>query len=169
MSNIPAAKFLILEGGTQVQGRSCSIGGKYTKKTNDDLFSNKKVVVFGVPGAFTPTCSNQLPDFEEQYDQLKLLGIDEVYCVSVNDTYVMNAWAHSLSIKNVKLLPDGPGDFTKAIGQLADMSSWGFGLRSKRYAAIINNGVVEKMLSEPNDGYAESSPARVIKYLQTGE
>ena len=93
------------------------IGGQWLNKTTDDYFAGKRVVLFSLPGAFTPTCSSlQLPSFEKEYGQIKLLGIDEVYCVSVNDSYVMNAWANHMKIESVKLIPDGSGNFTRFMG-----------------------------------------------------
>ena len=104
--------------------------------STDDLFKDKKVVLFGLPGAFTPTCSSeQLPTYDQEYDKFKSLGIDEVYCISVNDAFVMNAWARDLGIKNVKMIPDGDGAFTRSLGMLINKPLQGFGMRSWRYSA----------------------------------
>ena len=123
--------------------RDESIGGpnpyRWEKVSTDDYFKGKKVILFSLPGAFTPTCSTyQLPDFEKLYPEFKNLGIDEIYCISVNDAFVMNAWAKSQDIKNVKVIPDGSGDFTRQMGMLVKKDNVGFGMRSWRYAAIIN-------------------------------
>jgi peroxiredoxin len=102
------------------------------------------VILFSLPGAFTPTCSSQqLPGFEKNANELKKLGIDEIYCCSVNDSYVMNAWAKKMNISNVKVIPDGSGLFTKYMGMLISKDHDGFGQRSWRYMAIINDGIVE--------------------------
>ena len=118
--------------------------------TTDDLFKGKKVVVFSLPGAFTPTCStSHLPRFEELYDEFKALGVDEVICVSVNDAFVMYKWGVDQGRKNVFLLPDGNGEFTEGMGMLVDKTNLGFGKRSWRYSMFVNDGEVEKQFIEP--------------------
>lgn len=142
--------------------------------TSFDYFGGKRVVLFSLPGAFTPTCSTyQLPGFEGNYDEFKALGIDEIYCISVNDAFVMNAWAKSQNIENVKVIPDGSGFFTEEMGMLVEKDNLGFGARSWRYAAVINNGRIEKMFVEPGledncpvDPYGETSPENILKYLK---
>ena len=146
---------------------------RWEDKSTYDYFGNKRVLIFSLPGAFTPTCSAyQLPGFEDKYDEFKSLGIDEIYCISVNDAFVMNEWARNLGIKNVKVIPDGNGDFTRLMGMLVNKTAIGFGPRSHRYAAIINDGVVERLFEEPGrednhngDPYGESSPETVMAYL----
>ena len=137
---------------------------------------DKKVLVFSLPGAFTPTCSTkQLPAYDEAYDRFKGLGIDEVYCVSVNDGFVMNAWGKDLGIKNVKLLADGNGDFTQAMGMLVRKRHVGFNTRSWRYAIYVINGIVDQAFIEEgynhdgsdNDPYTVSDPETVINYIET--
>jgi len=169
---VPNTTFAFREGDTEPAGGGCPIGGEFVFKTTADLFDNKRVVVFSLPGAFTPTCSTyQLPGFEEQYAEFKAKGIDEIYCISVNDAFVMNAWAQALNIKNVKVIPDGSAGFTRGMDMLVDLSAIGFAWRSRRYAAIINNGVVEHMFEEPAasdsdpDPYGVSSPENVMKHL----
>ena len=171
---IPKVIFKTREGDSSNSPNECSIGGKWVDKSTDDYFKDKRVVIFSLPGAFTPTCSSQqLPGFENNYLKLKDLGIDEVYCSSVNDSYTMNAWADKLKIHNIKLIPDGSGLFTKFMGMLVSKDHNGFGQRSWRYMAIINNGIVEKWWQEPginNDGsdddpYIETTPENCIKYL----
>lgn len=138
-----------------------------------DLFSNKRVILFALPGAFTPTCSSkQLPGFEEKYDEFKALGIDEIYCLSCNDSFTMNAWAESLNIKNVKMIPDGSNRFTRRMNMLVEKDNLGFGDRSWRYAAIVNNGKIEQLFEEPgkrnnadDDSYTVSSPENVLDFL----
>jgi len=130
--------------------------------------------LFSLPGAFTPTCSGQqLPFYDEMYNKFKDKGIDDVYCISVNDAFVMNAWARDLGIKNVKMIPDGCGTFTSNMGMLVAKPAQGFGMRSWRYAAVVNDCVVEKMFEEPgfnnfsddDDPYVVSKPEIVKNYL----
>ncbi len=117
-----------------------------------ELFRGKRVVVFSLPGAFTPTCSNrQCPAFELAYDEMRELGVDEVYCVSVNDAFVMHNWANSLGLKNVKLIPDGSGHFTRRMGMLINKEHVGFGYRSWRYAMVVDDGVVEQVVRGAGD------------------
>ena len=137
-----------------------------------DLFRGRRVVLFALPGAFTPTCSNeQLPGYERNYKAFRK-HVDEVYCLSVNDAFTMNAWGKELKIKNVKLLPDGSAKFTEKLGMLVAKDNLGFGVRSWRYAVVINNGVIEAAFVEPgkrnnaaDDPYGESSPENVLNYL----
>lgn len=158
--------------------RDESIGGdnpyRWQDVTSDELLKNRRVVLFSLPGAFTPTCSTyQLPGFEENYDNIRNLDIDEVYCISVNDAFVMNKWAEHVGIQNVKVIPDGSGNFTRFMGMLVGKNHLGFGMRSWRYMAVIKDGVVEKWWQEPginNDGsdddpYGETTPENCLKYL----
>ena len=148
--------------------------GDFVTRTTSDLFAGKRVVVFSLPGAFTPTCSAyQLPGFEEKYEDFTALGVDTVYCVSVNDAFVMNAWAKDQNIEKVQLIPDGNAYFTRAMGQLVSKSNLGFGDRSWRYAAVIQDGVIEKLFVEDGksdnheaDPYRESTPEQVYDYLK---
>ena len=140
---IPNVIFKTREGDSSASSNECSIGGKWIDKSTKDYFTGKRVVIFSLPGAFTPTCSSQqLPGFESNYLKLRDLGIDEVYCCSVNDSYTMNAWADKLKIQNIKLIPDGSGLFTKFMGMLVSKDHNGFGQRSWRYMAIINDGII---------------------------
>lgn len=147
---------------------------RWQDMTTGDYFANKRVILFSLPGAFTPTCSTyQLPGFEDNYAEFRTLGIDEIYCLSVNDAFVMNAWAKAHDIVNVKVIPDGNGDLTQSMNMLVKKTNLGFGNRSWRYAAIINNGVVEAWFEEPGmsdncetDPYGESSPENILKYLK---
>jgi len=140
----------------------------------DQLMDDKKIVIFGLPGAFTPTCSTQqLPGFEEMYDQFIESGVDEIYCTSVNDTFVMNAWFESQGIEKVKPLADGCGDLARSLGMLVKKDNLGFGLRSWRYAMLVVNGTVELFCPEPNltdnaqeDPYGNSSPAEMLTEVQ---
>jgi len=171
-TRIPDITFYYREGDLPPGDGGCPIGGEFVHKTTKDLFGGKRVVVFSLPGAYTPTCSTyQLPGFENNYFKIRDAGIDEIYVASVNDGFVMNAWADFLGIQNVKVLPDGNGEFADALGRLADFSQLGFGKRSKRFAVVIKDGVVEKAFVEPDatadnpDPYGESSPENVMNYL----
>lgn len=171
MKRVPSVVF-------KTRVRDESIGGdnpyRWQDVTSDDYFANKRVVLFSLPGAFTPTCSTyQLPNYEKMYEQFKEIGIDEIYCMSVNDSFVMNAWAKSQNLKNVKVIPDGNGEFTRKMGMLVDKSNRGFGMRSWRYAAIIDDGNIERMFVESTvedqaetDPYGESSPENVFKHFE---
>jgi peroxiredoxin len=171
-TKIPEITLMYREGDLPPADGGCAIGGKWVQKTTDNLFAGKRVIVFSLPGAFTPTCSTyQLPGFENNYFKFRDKGIDEIYVASVNDSFVMNAWADFLQIENVKVIPDGNGELAEALGMLIDMSAVGFGKRSRRFAAIINDGVVEKAFVEPEatddnpDPYGESSPENVMANL----
>ena len=133
--------------------------GEWVNKTTDDIFADKEVVIFGLPGAFTPTCSlEQLPGYESAFAEFKKVNIDDIYCISVNDAFVMNAWAENQGLKNVKVIADGDGAFTRSLGMLVDKPAQKFGLRSWRYSAFIVDGNVQKVFVEPginNDGIDE--------------
>jgi peroxiredoxin len=164
-----------------IEGKKCSNAvlktrkiGKWVDVSTNDLFKSKKVILFSLPGAFTPVCSEkQLPGFEENYDKFLGLGINEVYCISVNDGFVMNAWADQQKLRKVKVLPDGNADFTRSMGMLVEKKHVGFGQRSWRYCAIINDGVVEKWWQEVGmnnegsdpDPYEETTPENCIEHL----
>ncbi|EFA69645.1 peroxiredoxin [Cylindrospermopsis raciborskii S07] len=155
------------------------IGGpnpfRWQDRTTQQLFAGKRVVVFSLPGAFTPTCStSHLPRYEELYDEFKSLGVDEVICVSVNDAFVMYQWGKQQGAQKVFLLPDGNGEFTRKMGMLVDKSNLGFGMRSWRYSMVVNNCQIEKIFVEP--GYEDNCPTdpfevsdadTMLKYLQS--
>jgi peroxiredoxin len=159
--------------------RDESVGGdnpyRWEDVTTEDLFANKRVVVFSLPGAFTPTCSTyQVPGFEEAYECIKSLHVDDVYCVSVNDAFVMNAWAKAQGVENIKMIPDGSGKFTAGLNMLVEKDNLGFGNRSWRYVMLVIDGVIEKSFVEPGqmdncpeDPYGETSPESVIAYLES--
>ena len=162
----------------QTRVRDDSISGdnpfKWESKSTDQLFSNKKAILFSLPGAFTPTCSTfQLPDFNNLYNEFKEFGIEEIYCISVNDSFVMNAWAKYHEVGNVKVIPDGNGEFTRKMGMLVKKDNLGFGYRSWRYALILENKNIIQSFVEPgysdnaeDDPYGESSPQNILKYLK---
>jgi peroxiredoxin len=149
--------------------------GEFVTRTTADLFNGKRVVIFSLPGAFTPTCSAyQLPGFEDNYDEFASLGIDAIYCLSVNDGFVMNAWAKDQGIEKVTLVPDGNAYFTRSMGYLVNKSNLGFGQRSWRYAAVVENGVIEKLFVEEGlrdnadtDPYEVSTPEAVLEYVKS--
>ena len=154
------------------------IGGenpyKWSTLSTNEISKDKRIVLFSLPGAFTPICStNHLPDFEKKYNELCKLGIDDVYCLSVNDAFVMNKWGQHLGVKNVKLLPDGSAEFTKKMGALVKKDNLGFGDRSWRYAMVINNGKIEKVFTEKGfsdncstDPFKASNVENVLSYLK---
>lgn len=159
--------------------RDESIGGdnpyRWQDVSSDELFSNKKVVVFALPGAFTPTCdSTHLPGYEKSYNDIKALGVDEVYCLSVNDAYVMGRWGKSLDVSKVKLIPDGSGEFTKKIGMMVKKDNLGFGERSWRYSFYAEDGIIKKAFVEPgfqddcpDDPFEVSDAKTMIDYLKS--
>jgi peroxiredoxin len=159
--------------------RDESVGGenpyRWQDVSTDDIFKGKKVVVFGLPGAFTPTCSStHAPGFEQLYGDLKAAGADEVYCVSVNDAFVMKSWADKLGIKNVKMLPDGNGEFTKGMGMLVKKENLGFGDRSWRYSMFVEDGTIKKLFVEPGymdnceeDPFELSDAKTMLEYLKS--
>ena len=155
-------------------GGGCSIGGTWKDLSTNDLFKDKRIVIFSLPGAYTPTCSSQqLPGYEEKYDELKKY-VNEIYCISVNDAFVMNAWFRDQSIKKVKPIGDGEGKFTKEMGMLVNKPKQGFGMRSWRYSAFIDNCKVEKLFVEDgknnegsdNDPFELSDVDTMLNYLK---
>ncbi|MER8867324.1 peroxiredoxin [Mesorhizobium sp. M0751] len=166
-NKIPSVTFRTRVRDESIEGPS---PWRWEDKTSDDYFSGKRVILFSLPAAFTPTCSTyQLPDFEKLYEEFEKEGIDAIYCVSVNDAFVMNEWGKALNLQKVKLIPDGSGEFTRKMGMLVAKNNLGFGMRSWRYAALINDGVVEQWFEEEGlsdncetDPYGVSSPLNVL-------
>ncbi|MBS3902959.1 MAG: peroxiredoxin [Anaplasmataceae bacterium] len=161
--------------------RDESVGGenpyRWQDVSSEDLFKGKKVVLFALPGAFTPTCSaSHLPGYESSYDEFKSLGIDEVYCLSVNDAFVMNQWGKHQGTEKVKLLPDGSGEFTRQMGMLVKKDDVGFGERSWRYSAYIEDGEIKKVFAEfgfsdncPTDPFEVSDAKTMLDYLKNSK
>jgi peroxiredoxin len=148
---------------------------RWQDRCTGELFSGKRVVVFSLPGAFTPTCTTeQCPAYERAYEELRALGIDEIYCISVNDAFVMYQWARHLSIAKLKLIPDGSGAFTRRMGMLVNKEHLGFGYRSWRYSMLVTDGIIQQLFEEPGindngadeDPYTVSSPEHMIAYLR---
>ncbi|MGR3590910.1 MAG: peroxiredoxin [Limimaricola soesokkakensis] len=158
--------------------RDESLGGpnpfRWEERDTASYFAGKRVVLFSLPGAFTPTCSTyQLPGFEKNIEAFRAHGIDAIYCMSVNDAFVMNQWARAQNLENVEVIPDGSGEFTRRAGMLVRKDNLGFGLRSWRYATVINDGRVEAWFEEPGlcdnhpeDPYGVSSPENVLAWLE---
>ena len=114
-----------------------------------DIFAGKRIVIFALPGSFTPTCSNtHLPGYESHFDKFKSLGIDEIYCLSVNDAFTMFQWGRHQGVEKVKLLPDGSGEFTRLMGMLVKKDNVGFGERSWRYSMLVEDGVITRLFQE---------------------
>ena len=137
--------------------------------TTEDLFKNKTVIVFSLPGAFTPTCSSShLPRYDELAPVFKEHGVDDILVVSVNDTFVMNAWAEDQGTENIKFIPDGNGEFSEGMGMLVDKEDLGFGKRSWRYSMLVKDGVVVKQFIEPNepgDPFKVSDADTMLNYI----
>lgn len=154
---VPAAKFKTRKDG------------EWVELSSDDVFAGKTVVVFSLPGAFTPTCSSaHVPRYDQLAPVLKKHGVDEIYCISVNDAFVMDEWAASQHVKNVGFLPDGNGEFTKGMGLLVGKEDLGFGKRSWRYSMLVKDGVIEKMFIEPEkpgDPYEVSDADTMLDYV----
>lgn len=139
------------------------------------FFKNKRVLVFALPGAFTPTCSNkQLPDYIKAYNTILSASIDAIYCISVNDAYVLKAWFDDNSVENIQFIADPLGDFTGGLGMLVEKNNIGLGLRSWRYAMIVNNNVIEAWFEEAgicnncnNDPYSATTPKAILEYLNS--
>ena len=143
----------------------CSLGPNSFEV--DKLVAGKKIVLFALPGAYTPTCSaKHVPGYVEQFDALKAKGIDEIWCISVNDPFVMGAWGRDLKVgKKVRMFGDGSGEFTKKLGMEFDLTARGLGVRSQRYAMIIDNGVVKYFALEEPGKFEVSDAATTLKNL----
>lgn len=158
--------------------RDESIGGdnpfRWQDVSTDEIFKGKKVVLFALPGAYTPTCSStHLPGFDKNYQALIDQGVDEVYCLSVNDAFTMFQWSKHLGVENVKMLPDGNGDFTRMMGKLVKKENLGFGERSWRYSMLVEDNKITKLFSEtgqsdncPDDPFTVSDADTMLKYLK---
>ena len=149
-------------------------GPDWWDETAEDYFKGKRVLVVSLPGAFTPTCSSkQLPGLEDLYEKFKEKGIDEIYCLSVNDSFVMNAWAKDLGIEKIKMIPDGSGQFTRDMDMLVFKPEQNFGYRSWRYAMLINDMEVEKIFIEEgknqmgfdDDPYEVTKPENILNNI----
>ena len=146
--------------------------GRWRDVHTRDLFAGKTVVAFSLPGAFTPTCSSaHVPRYDELAPLFQKAGVDEIVCISVNDAFVMDAWAREQETKNIRFLPDGNGELTRAMGMLVDKKDLGFGERSWRYSMLVRDGVIEKMFVEPEkegDPYEVSDADTMLDWLAPG-
>jgi len=159
--------------------RNEALGGpnpfEWKDLSSDEIFKGKNVVVFSLPGAFTPTCStSHLPRYEELYADFKAQGVDAVVCISVNDAFVMFQWGKSQNAKNVFLLPDGNGEFTRKMGMLVDKNNLGFGQRSWRYSMYVEDREIKKLFAEPGfsdncatDPFEVSDADTMLNYLKS--
>jgi peroxiredoxin len=146
----------------EVASEGCSIGPNKFEVAN--LTAGKKIAIFGLPGAFTPTCSaKHVPGFLANYDRFKAKGVDEIWCIAVNDAFVMGAWSKDQHAQGkIRMMADGSGKFTKALGLELDLTERGLGVRSKRYSMLVENGVVTKLNVEPSGGGFEVSNAETL-------
>jgi peroxiredoxin len=161
--------------------RDASVPGpnpfRWQDLSSEEIFAGRKVVLFALPGAFTPTCSsNHLPRYEELHEEFLAQGVDQIICLSVNDAFVMYQWGKAIGAKNVFLLPDGNGEFTRKMGMLVDKSNLGFGLRSWRYSMLVNDGTIERIFPEPEfgdncpvDPFEVSDADTMLAYLKGAE
>ena len=144
-------------------------GEQWVDVSTDEIFKNKTVVVFSLPGAFTPTCSStHLPRYNELAPVLFENGVDDIVCISVNDTFVMNAWLADQEAEQVRVIPDGNGEFTDGMGMLVDKQDLGFGKRSWRYSMLVKDGIIEKMFIEPDkpgDPFEVSDADTMLNYI----
>ena len=147
---------------------------RWQEASTNDIFSGKRVVIFSLPGAFTPTCSStHLPRYEELFDDFQAEGIDQIWCISVNDAFVMFNWGKQIGVHSVRLLPDGNADFTRRMGMLVEKRNLGFGQRSWRYAMVVDDKIIEKMFIEEgitdncqSDPFEKSDADTVLSWLK---
>ncbi|MCX7272811.1 MAG: peroxiredoxin [Burkholderiales bacterium] len=149
----------------EVEGNGCSIGPNAFKVS--DLVKGKKIAMFALPGAFTPTCSAQhVPSYVKHFDALRAAGVDEIWCVSVNDAFVMGAWARDQHAGGkVRMLGDGSADFTRKVGLELDLTARGMGVRSQRYSMLIDNGVISQLNVEAPGKFDVSGAETLLKQL----
>tara|TARA_B100000989_G_scaffold125803_1_gene93296 strand:+ start:43 stop:522 length:480 start_codon:yes stop_codon:yes gene_type:complete len=140
---------------------------KFVQKNIADYFVNKKIIAFALPGAFTPTCSDyHLPAYEQEFENLCALGVDDIYCISMNDPYVIEKWQESSGINKIKFIPDGNGTFTKDMNMISDRSSSGMGERSYRYSMYVENKKIVKLFKDENGKFDVSDPKTMINFLK---
>ena len=174
MTQVPQTVFKTRVRNDQLEGPNPF---EWKDVTTNDIFKGKKVVVFALPGAFTPTCSStHLPGYEKHYDEFKALGVDQVICLSVNDAFVMHKWGKDLGCEKVFLLPDGNGEFTRLMGMMVKKENLGFGDRSWRYSMLVEDGEITKQFVEPGftDNYGEdpfevSDADTMLEYLKRNQ
>jgi glutaredoxin/glutathione-dependent peroxiredoxin len=154
-----------LQEFVEVEKEGCSIGPNTFNV--QDLVKGKKIAIFGLPGAFTPTCSaKHVPGYLASYDKLKAKGVDEIWCISVNDAFVMGAWGREQkSAGKVRMMADGAADYTKKLGLEFDLTARGFGVRSQRYSMLVDNGVVKSVNLEAAGKFEVSDAESMLKQL----
>lgn len=171
-SNVPDVVFKTRVRDESVEGENPF---RWQDLSSSDIFKGKKIVLFALPGAYTPTCSNtHAPGYESRYDEMKTMGIDEVICLSVNDAFVMFNWKRHLGLQKVFMLPDGNADFTREMGMLVKKNNLGFGDRSWRYSMFVEDGIIKKIFVEEgksdnfeSDPFLVSDADTMVTYLQT--
>jgi len=155
IENIPHSKIVVREDK------------KFVEKNIADYFKGKKVVAFALPGAFTPTCSNyHVPAYEQEYENLKALGVEEIYCISMNDPFVVEKWKEISDAKYVKFIPDGNGTFTKDMNMISDRSASGMGPRSFRYSMYVEDGKIIKLFKDEDGKFDVSDPKTMMNFLK---
>jgi peroxiredoxin len=168
---VPEVVFKTRVGDGSVCGDN---SGHWQDVTKEEIFPGRRIIVFALPGAYTPTCSStHLPGYETCYNELKKYGVDEVYCVSVNDAFVMQHWANDLGIEKVKMLPDGNATFARGMGMSVNKENLGFGERSWRYSMLVEDGIIKKLFIEPGlsdncptDPFGASDADTMLAYLK---
>ena len=172
LKNVPDVVFKTRVRDESVEGPNPF---RWQDVSTSDIFAGKKVVVFALPGAFTPTCSStHLPGYEDKFEELKALGVDDVYCLSVNDAFTMFQWGKHQGVEKVKLLPDGSGEFSRLMGMLVKKDNLGFGDRSWRYSMFVDDGEIKALFSEdgkcdncPTDPFEVSDVDTMISFLKS--
>ncbi len=171
---VPKVTFKVRVPSETPTGVCSAIDASWGELTTDEIFTGKKIIVFALPGAYTPTCSStHLPGYEAKFEELKALGVDAVYCLSVNDPFVMYEWGRAQGVKNVQFIPDGNGEFTEKMGMLVKKENLGFGNRSWRYSMFVDNGEIKKVFSEAGktdnfepDPFMVSDAGTMLAYLK---
>tara|TARA_B100000029_G_scaffold56099_1_gene50802 strand:- start:9 stop:494 length:486 start_codon:yes stop_codon:yes gene_type:complete len=161
---------MIKEGDIFPNIKTVVVGNGEPKEIKtDELFSGKKIILFAVPGAFTPTCNNShLPSFIDNYDEIKNKGVDNIICISVNDQFVSQAWRKSKSLESSDFLfiPDGNGEITESLGMSLDCSGFGMGNRSNRYVMLIDDKIIKKLIVEDNPGVCDlTNASEILKFI----
>ena len=171
---VPKVTFKVRVPSETPTGVCSAIDASWGELTTDEIFTGKKIIVFALPGAYTPTCSStHLHRYEAKFEELKALGVDAVYCLSVNDPFVMYEWGRAQGVKNVQFIPDGNGEFTEKMGMLVKKENLGFGNRSWRYSMFVDNGEIKKVFSEAGktdnfepDPFMVSDAGTMLAYLK---
>lgn len=165
LTHVPKATFKVRKSDEPIPDAGvCDLRAfEWKDIASDEIFKGKKIVVIALPGAYTPICTSQhLPGYEENFEKFKELGVDKIYCLCVNDAFVMDNWSKDLGLKNVKMLPDGNGEFTRKLGMLVKKENLGYGDRTWRYSMYVEDGEIKKAFVEPRlADNAEEDPFEV--------